>query len=148
VDKAPTGTILVVEDHDSVRIAIARFLRSGGFNVLQAGTPDAAKSFWGEQASRISLLIADINLNTSSGPDLVEELFRGGPAIPVIFVTAAEESRHLTADFRLAGATILQKPFSAEILVQAVRAALEEQSRPLGFTTFFRRPPSPDLPAS
>jgi two-component system, cell cycle sensor histidine kinase and response regulator CckA len=140
VDKAPAGTILVIEDSDSVRIAISRFLKAGGFDVLDAGTPEAAKSIWSKHANRICLLIADINLNTSSGPDLIEELFKCGPVVPVIFATAMDEIRRQPSIRNFQSPTIIQKPFTADNLVQAVRTALSEQSRPAGFTTFFKRP--------
>jgi hypothetical protein len=45
MDNMPT--VLVIEDHDSVRIlriAVSRFLEKGGFNVLSAATPDAARA--------------------------------------------------------------------------------------------------------
>jgi two-component system, cell cycle sensor histidine kinase and response regulator CckA len=143
VDKPPAGTILVIEDHDSVRIAIARFLKAGGFTVLDAGTPEVATSIWSKHANHISLLIVDINLNTSSGPDLIEELFKCGPAVPIIFATAMDEIRRRPATRNFQSPTIIQKPFTADILVQAVRKVLAEQSRPSGFTTFFKRPTPP-----
>src|SRR4051812_27239724 len=53
---SPRAKVLVIEDHDSVRIAITRFLQTGGFDVLDAATPEAALAIWSEHAHRISLL--------------------------------------------------------------------------------------------
>src|SRR6476620_9039133 len=61
VDKEP-ATVLLVEDHDSVRIAITRFLKAGGFHVLDAATPESARTFWTKYANRIALLLVDIDL--------------------------------------------------------------------------------------
>jgi DNA-binding NtrC family response regulator len=140
VDKAK-ATVLVVEDHDSVRIAIATFLKAGGFNVLEASTPQAARTIWAAQAGRIGLLLVDIALGeNSSGPDLVEEMFKEGPAIPVLFATAADDAHSRQATRNFPNPTILQKPFSPEALVKAVRTALAEPQVLSGFTTFFKRP--------
>ena len=124
MDKATPATILVIEDHDSVRIAISRFLKTGGFQVLEAASPEAAKSIWKEHSSRINLLLADIALQTSSGPDLVRDLLKKGPKIPVIFATATEEDHAKKATRNFKNPTILQKPFSPEVLVKAINAAL------------------------
>jgi DNA-binding response OmpR family regulator len=137
--EATTATVLVIEDHDSVRIAMTRFLTAGGFEVLEAATPDAARAIWTEHANRISLLMVDIGLGTCSGPDLVEELLNQGSVVPVIFATAMDDvqSRNATRNFQ--SPTILQKPFSPEVLVKAVRHALSAPSALSGFTMFFKR---------
>ncbi|HEY6225664.1 MAG TPA: response regulator [Verrucomicrobiae bacterium] len=124
MDKATPATILVIEDHDSVRIAISRFLKTGGFQVLEAATPEAARSIWTEHSSRIDLLLADIALQASSGPDLVKELLKQGPKRPVIFATAIEDDHARKATRSFKNPTILQKPFSPEVLVKAINKAL------------------------
>jgi len=139
VEKEPAA-VLLVEDHDSVRIAIARFLKAGGFNVLDAATPDEAKSIWKKHATGIALLLVDIDLITMTGPDLVQELLKDGPPVPVIFTTAADDSQSLKAAGSFPNPTILHKPFTAEVLVKAVRNELSAPSALAGFTTFFKRP--------
>jgi DNA-binding response OmpR family regulator len=140
MDKVPAATVLVVEDHDSVRIAIARFLTAGGFGVLEAESAEAAKAIWADHGKSISLLLVDIGLSTGSGPDLVQELLRGGPGIPVIFVTAADDIQSRAATREFPNPMILHKPFAPEALVKAVRNALAEPEALSGFTTFFKRP--------
>jgi DNA-binding response OmpR family regulator len=133
-------TVLVIEDHDSVRIAMTRFLKTGGFDVLEAATPEAARALWTEHANRVSLLLVDVALETASGPDLVQELFKQGPSLPVIFVTASDDTQSKKATQHFPNPTVLHKPFTPEVLVQAVRKALSEPNALSGFTTFFKRP--------
>lgn len=135
----PAATVLVIEDHDSVRIAISRFLKAGGFDPIEANSPEAVKALWDTHRDRISLLLVDIDLNGMSGPDLVEEL---QPSVPVIFATATDDNRAREATRNFDNPTILQKPFSPEVLVKAVRDALAAPSALSGFTTFFKRPAS------
>jgi two-component system, cell cycle sensor histidine kinase and response regulator CckA len=131
------ATVLIVEDHDSVRIAISRFLKAGGFEPIEAESPEAAKAVWANHRDRISLLLVDIDLPRMSGPDLVDEL---QPSVPVIFATATDDARSSEATRNFDNPTILQKPFSPEVLVNAVRDALAAPSALSGFTTFFKRP--------
>lgn len=140
METAIAATVLVIEDHDSVRIAITRFLSAGGFNVLEAATADAAKAIWKEHGKSISLLLVDIGLAAVSGPDLVEELLTQGPVVPVIFATATDEANARKAARKFKNPTILQKPFSPEVLVKAVRHALSSPDALSGFTMFFKRP--------
>src|SRR4026208_743626 len=137
MDNAPAATVLVIEDHDSVRIAISRFLEPGGFASFEAATPEAAKALWDIHSHRISLLLVDIDLNGQPGPDLVEQF---QPAVPIIFATATDIDRPRKATRKVDNPTILQKPVSAEVLVNAVRDALSAPSALSGFTTFFKRP--------
>jgi two-component system cell cycle sensor histidine kinase/response regulator CckA len=140
MDKTPAGTVLVVEDHDSVRVAITRFLTTGGFKVLEAATTAAAKAIWQENANRISLLLVDIDLGGASGPDLVEEL---RPKVPVIFATATEDAVARKATRKFANPIVLHKPFSPELLVKTVRDTLSAPTALSGFTGFYKRPTAP-----
>jgi DNA-binding NtrC family response regulator len=134
------ATVLVIEDHDSVRIAISRFLQAGGFNVLEAATPAAAKAIWADHANSIALLLVDISLENASGPELVQELLQTRPDVHVIFATANEDAEAQRATRNFPNPTILRKPFSPETLVKTVRDTLSSPTALSGFTTYFKRP--------
>lgn len=110
------------------------------WKVLDAATPEAARALWAEHANHISLLLVDVALEAHSGPDLVQELFKQGPSVPVIFVTASDDTQSKKATLNFQNPTILHKPFTPEVLVKAVRKALSEPNALAGFTTFFKRP--------
>ena len=134
------ATVLVIEDHDSVRIAISRFLQAGGFNVLEAANPEAAKAIWADHSNRIALLLVDISLENASGPELVQELLQTRPDVAVIFATANEDAQAQHATRNFDNPTILRKPFSPETLVKTVRDTLASPTALSGFTTYFKRP--------
>jgi DNA-binding response OmpR family regulator len=124
VDKATGSTILVVDDYDSVRIALSLILKKSGFRVLAAESPNTARLLWNERRTEIDLLLVDISMPAISGPDLVRELLADGDSTPVIFVTGtgAESAREATQKIR--NPNILQKPFAPDVLVKAVEDAL------------------------
>jgi FixJ family two-component response regulator len=62
-----------------------------------------------------------------SGQELADELRARRPGLPVVFVSGYTED-HVVEDARRDGATaFVEKPFSAEELLQAVRAVLDER---------------------
>jgi DNA-binding NtrC family response regulator len=128
VDKAIGPTILVVDDYDSVRIALSLILKKNGFRVLAAESPTTAKLLWNERRAEIDLLLVDISMPAISGPELVQELMADGDTTPVIFVTGtgAESAREATRKIR--NPNILQKPFAPDVLVKAVEDALAQNA--------------------
>ncbi len=64
--------VLVVEDHDPSRIALARLLASRKLEVWQAASAQAARDL--AEAHRFDLVISDLGLPDGSGRDLMKEL--------------------------------------------------------------------------
>ena len=122
------GTILIIDDYDSVRIAISMILSRHGFKVITAANPAEAKKIWAQHRSIIDLLLVDISMPIMSGPELVQELLADGASVPVIFATGTgpENAKEATKD--IPHPTILQKPFSPDVLVNAIRNALSKQA--------------------
>jgi DNA-binding NtrC family response regulator len=124
---AVAPTIFVVDDYDSVRIAITMILERQGFRVLTADGAAAARRIWKEHQPAIDLMLVDISMPTTSGPELVTELMPEGPRVPVIFATGTGNELAHVATENVPHEVILQKPFSAEALIEAIKAALSKR---------------------
>ncbi|MFC3990697.1 response regulator [Actinoplanes siamensis] len=117
-------TLLVVaEDHDDIRMVMARVLSRAGYTVVEAGDGAAALAAVREHAP--AAVVSDIDMPVISGVDLCLAI-RSDPAtsqLPVIFVSGS-----LTpGDERpaRAGATaVVTKPFTPQRLVECVREVL------------------------
>jgi len=125
LDARGNETILVVEDEADVRgIAIA-FLRSAGYSVLSAENADAALALVTDEP-RIALVFSDVVLGSGmNGVDLAQEARRRRPGLSVLLTSGYE---HAALDGVGASADefqLLQKPYTRENLVSAVRAALD-----------------------
>jgi two-component system cell cycle sensor histidine kinase/response regulator CckA len=113
------GTILLVEDEDSVREVTAWILRRGGHRVLPAASAAEAIALFGMYPRGIDLLVTDIVMPQMHGAALAKELLAKRPQLPVLFVSAYPDARppRDNADRRMG---FLAKPYSATMLLAAV----------------------------
>jgi FixJ family two-component response regulator len=111
--------IAVVDDDEAICEATESLIRSVG---LRAAVFASAEDFLrSSQLQDIACVIVDVRMPGMSGLELQRQLATAHYAIPIIFITA-----HGDAEARRAGAVdFLDKPFSAEVLLQAVQAALQ-----------------------
>src|SRR4029077_15864455 len=116
--------VAVVEDDESYRVAVQRLLKSAGFSVQSFATAeDFLRS--GRQDDT-GCLITDIRMPGISGLDLQAKLNADHCLIPTIFITAhGDEDMRLQA-MRGGAVKFMVKPFDCAILLESVRAALED----------------------
>jgi two-component system, cell cycle sensor histidine kinase and response regulator CckA len=120
---AGTGErVLLVEDNEAVRILTERILTDSGYAVIGAPDGIAATAAYDDE---VDVLLTDVVMPGISGQELADQLRERRPGLPVVFVSGYTED-HVVEDARRAGATaFVEKPFSAEDLLRAVRAVLE-----------------------
>jgi PAS domain S-box-containing protein len=112
------GTVLVVEDEDTLRLAVSKMLRKRGFYVTEAADGSAAIFRLHISGSRIDLILLDATIPGISSPEVLEEARRVWPDVKVI-LTSAYSHEMATAPF---GAQPLQgfirKPFQLDSLAR------------------------------
>lgn len=118
-----TSSILVVDDEETARMVISQFLRSKGYEVLEAGTlSDARKIIADGQAD---IIILDVQLPDGYGPHLLEDVSRLAMRPQVIIITAHAEVS-MAVDAMKAGAQdFIEKPLDLIKLEAAVKRADE-----------------------
>jgi CheY-like chemotaxis protein len=118
--------VLVVEDQRGVRQLVLRILTRHGYTVLEAANAADALALFEQQGSRIDLLLTDVVMPGMSGTVLAEKLCALRPDLSVLFMsgfTGTEGSNRLPAN-----ATIVEKPFTASVLLQVVRDVLDRRT--------------------
>ena len=118
----PLTTVLVIDDYDSVRIAISLILERNGFQVFSAESTETGKSIWIQKKQEIDVLIVDISMAAMSGPDLIRELQQRGLTAPVIFMTGISEPQAREATREMPDAVILHKPFPPDLLIETIQS--------------------------
>lgn len=116
--------VAVIEDDESYRSAVRRLLKSAGFPVQSFASAEEFLSSGRQHET--GCLITDIRMPGMSGLDLQAKLNADHCAIPTIFITAhGEEDMRLRA-MRGGAVKFMVKPFDCAILLESVRAALED----------------------
>jgi DNA-binding NtrC family response regulator len=119
-----TGSdVLVIDDEPVVREAVRRVLGAQGLDVATAG--DAAAGLAHPAAAICRLVLCDLMLPDCSGMDVLAELARRRPGLPVVLITGYATPDHAARAREAGAADFLAKPFDAKELVDTVRRALE-----------------------
>ncbi|MFQ5958593.1 MAG: response regulator [Alphaproteobacteria bacterium] len=120
-DLTGKGTILLVEDEESVRMFGARALRGKGYTVLEADSGEAALDLIGAHDGDIDLLITDVVMPEMDGTELVEQVRESRPDLKVIFISGYAEEAFGEKLGRARDVEFLPKPFSLAQLAGKVK---------------------------
>jgi FixJ family two-component response regulator len=119
-------SVAIVDDDESVRTALLSLFRSAG---ISAEAFASAEEFLASGQRRdVACLIADIRMPGMSGLELQAELNSQNRRIPTIFITAHGDTNLQMQALRAGASEFLPKPFSDDVLLDHVRAALETYS--------------------
>lgn len=119
-----TETVLVVEDEPKVRGLVVRVLESSGYRVLAAGDADEALKMSEEFEGPIDLLISDVVLPGTGGPQLANELNRQRPSLRILFTSGYTDKAIAQQGVLAPGALLLEKPIRPKSLLREVKRAL------------------------
>jgi DNA-binding response OmpR family regulator len=122
--------ILVVEDDAPIRRGLKDALRSAGFSVLEAA--DGATGLASALADEADLVLLDLMLPGRSGLEVLCELRKSRPLLPVIIITALGEEDDRVRGLTLGADDYIPKPFSVRELLARVESVLRRSpSRPI-----------------
>ncbi len=122
--------ILLVEDDDRLRRALAIALRNQGHQVVQAGTQGQA--LLEMRRSGFDLAVIDLGLPDGSGLRVIEQLRAMDAAVPIIVLSARREPWDKVGALDLGADDYVTKPFGADELLARIRAALRRAERASG----------------
>jgi CheY-like chemotaxis protein len=122
----PPKSVLLVEDHDSVRNVLRTILEEAGYEVLAAARPTEALALCANRGSSLDLVVADFVLPDMDGPQLIEQIRDLHPAIPVLYISGYLKDDVPERRFAEPGAAFLQKPFPPDAFLHTVRDLLRQ----------------------
>jgi two-component system OmpR family response regulator len=121
------GELLVVDDEQFLRDAVAASLRFLGFDVMTADNGMAALRLARDRP--FDLVVLDVMLPDIDGFEIVRRLRRDGSWVPVIFLTAKDAQDDKVNGLTIGGDDYITKPFGLEELAARIRAVLR-RARP------------------
>jgi DNA-binding response OmpR family regulator len=116
-----TGRVLVVDDDETVRDVVRRYLEVAGFTVDVAGDGvDGLKRFAAQPAD---LVVLDVMMPGINGLEVCKRL-RQVSQVPIVMLTALGEEENRIAGLQLGADDYVTKPFSGDELLARLRAVL------------------------
>lgn len=114
------GTVLIADDDPSMLAMMGAVLRQAGFSVIEADNGVAACSLVRMHGAELGAVVTDAVLPGCSGLDVIAEVRRSRPDVPVLLITGHDEDL-----VPAVGIPMLRKPFAARTLRQRVARLLE-----------------------
>lgn len=118
-------TLLVVDDEESIRSALHRFLSQQGYRVLTAESGEEALEILAQESIDAALL--DVRLPGISGIDLVPRVVEAGPQIAILMLTAVNDATTASLCMQRGAMEYLTKPIDLKDLDRAIRRALQRR---------------------
>lgn len=111
--------VLVVDDDSQMLKAVTNALTARGYDVVTAGTGEAALSVVAEEA--LDLLLLDLGLPGIEGHEVIERL-RSWSDLPVIVISVRESQEEKVAALDAGADDFVTKPFGMKELLARMRA--------------------------
>ncbi len=122
--------ILLVEDDDAVRKLTHRMLVAAGHPVVCAASGAEALKLCADDRTDVRLLLTDVVLPGMNGRELWERLRKLRPDLRVLYISGYTDdaiSERAGLEGLELGVEIVGKPFTADVLLRTVRAALDRR---------------------
>ncbi len=110
--------ILIVEDDPVLREALAETMTIAGHTYITAKNGKEALALI--ELHHPAVLLTDIRMDGMDGNQLLDEIQRKRPDLPVILMTAYSSVQDAVEAIRRGAVDYLQKPFSAQVLIEKI----------------------------
>ena len=136
----PVPTVLVVDDEEPLRSALARFLQRRGYGVLTASSgPEALERV---KADRPLLMLLDVRMPGMSGIDVVPEALHVDPDLAIVMLSGVGDATTAALCMQRGAFDYLTKPIALPDLAKALDRAIRRRDTMLqekGISTWLKR---------
>lgn len=118
-------TILVIDDDETMRLALKKMLESEAYRVLSAADGSQLSVVLDDQP--IDLIILDVGLPWINGFELAQMMKEHDDLkkIPIIFISAARSDADVKRGFQVGAADYIKKPFDIAQVKKTIKTILE-----------------------
>ena len=120
------SNILIIDDVPQNLQVLGNILKKHGYNVLAALNGKAGLNILSESKRTIHLILLDVSMPGMSGFDVCHHIKQNTKTkhIPIIFLTAYNESKDIIKGFQAGGNDYITKPFQTEELIARIKTQL------------------------
>jgi len=134
-------TVLVVDGTPSVLAEVSLILKTSGFRVLSASSPEEALQISLDVSGTIDLLLTEVMMPGMSGPDLARRLTKQRTKLRVMMMTGYADGELLLLNY---GWHMIEKQSIAKVLSEKVKAILHSPDHSQGVDEFDMRQQVPE----
>ena len=120
-----SGTILLVEDEEEIRLLAKTILTNLGFTIVEASNGKEALELYQQNAADISLVLLDIGMPVMDGYELFRELKKLNPALPIIISSGFGDTVVTARIPRDEIAGLVGKPYSFDQLREVLKMVVD-----------------------
>jgi PAS domain S-box-containing protein len=123
-----SGTILLVEDEDQIRMISKSLLQSMGFTVIDASNGKDALAMYQHNITAITLIVTDIGMPVMNGYEMIREIKKLNPGLPIIITSGFGDDDVTSQIARKDVAWLISKPYNYDQLQNALKSVVEEKA--------------------
>ena len=120
-----SAVVAVVDDDKRVRLALERALNAEGYEVVSGADGFDALRI----VKKADILVLDITMPNLSGIEVCRHLRSQGSELPILLLTARQETEHRVVGLDAGADDYLAKPFALDELLARIRALLRRSSK-------------------
>jgi len=120
-----SGSILLVEDDEEVRLVAARFLKKIGYSVYDTESPHKALELASDLSIQIDLIITDVVMPEMNGIVMMEQIQKIRPGIGCIYASGYSSDHSYLSEASKAGINFMQKPYDLIKLSKYLNRAIK-----------------------
>jgi PAS domain S-box-containing protein len=120
-----TETLLLIDDDDAVRSAIAAALRGCGYQVLTAASRESGLETFRLNRDRVAVAVVDVVMPGMTAAEMVDALYTIDPGARVLLVSGHGGQDEVARILERKGTAFLAKPFEIAAATRAVRSLID-----------------------
>ena len=121
------GTVLVVDDEETVRTVAQQMLAGHGFTVLSAADGEEALQVFREHKDEICVVLLDLTMPRMGGEETLKQLRDLRQDVKVVLMSGFSETDARSRFSKVKPERFIHKPFDSRTLLSSLRGALEGQ---------------------
>jgi len=125
-------TVFLVDDDPSVRRALTRLIKAGGYSVQPFASAREFLECWDVARGKTACLVLDVRMPGLSGLDLQRELQARNTLLPIIFVTSHGDIPMTVKAMKDGAVDFLPKPVKDSVLLNSIDQALARAELEIG----------------
>ncbi len=119
-------TVLIVDDQESIRLALSRLLSQEGYEVLLAENGESALGILRE--NKVNVVLSDMKMDKMDGLSLLKTSKLIKPDVEVILITAHGTIEKAVEAMKVGAYDFITKPFKKMVIANMIRKAMEKQA--------------------